>query len=50
MAKLKDLFKEEIGGVISRNPFENLEMTSKNQDLTNIVNKIIIKSRQIYKY
>lgn len=46
MAKLKDLFKEEIGGVISRNPFENLEMTSKNQDLTNIVNKIMNKKQQ----
>jgi len=46
MAKLKDLFKEEIGGVISRNPFENLEMTSKNQDLTNIVNKLMNKKQQ----
>lgn len=46
MAKLKDLFKEELGGVISRNPFENLDMTSKNQDLTNIVSKIMNKKQQ----
>ncbi len=46
MAKLKDLLKEELGGIVSRNPFENLEMTSKNQDLTNIVSKLMNKKQQ----
>ena len=45
MAKLKDLLKEEMGGVVSRNPFENLEMTTKNQDLTNIVKQMMGKKQ-----
>ena len=43
MAKLKDLLNENIGGVVTRNPFENLDMNTKNQDLTNIVSKIMNK-------
>ena len=46
MAKLKDLLNENIGGVITRNPFENLDMNTKNQDLTNIVSKIMNKKQQ----
>ena len=46
MAKLKDLLNENIGGVVTRNPFENLDMNTKNQDLTNIVSKIMNKKQK----
>ena len=45
MAKYKDLMKENVGGVVSRNPFENLDMNTRNQDLTNIVKQIMGKTQ-----
>jgi uncharacterized protein YoxC len=45
MAKLKDLLNENIGGVVSRNPFQNLDMTEKHPDLTNIVKQIMGKKQ-----
>ena len=44
MAKLKDLLNENIGGVITRNPFENLDMN------TNSRNKSIRIARNLKKH
>ena len=52
MAKLKDLLKETIGGVVSRNAFSNIDMgfntqrTSKPTDLSGMVEDIYGQSTQ----
>jgi hypothetical protein len=38
MAKLKDLLKEELGGVVSRNAFPNLDMGFRTQKTSNSTN------------
>ena len=50
MAKLKDLLKEELGGVVSRNAFPNLDMGFRTQktstDLSGMVEDIYGQSAQ----